>query len=830
MAAWTLNYDASHRLSSVDRPDGSDNATTTVAYGVPISGSSAPVDLSVATAATWSQSSDLPLTGTAVFGPNHVPAAAPTSTDWPYASISYLDVNGQTVNSAQYGAGQWLVDTTRYDQHGNTVTPAQAAELLASTSVYNADGSELLDSYGPIHPVQLSNGTLIDARSHSHTTYDEGAPSTGGPYQLTTTATSTVQDITGTDYDARITHTGYGIINSADPNEKSGWELRKATTTTTQMGTSPNPSADLIRTTRYDLNGKTIELWLPTASSSGGTAGATITSYYTATGTGPCVSVALAGMLCSTGPAAQPTTGNPLPVTTTTYNLYNQPLVVSETAASTVRTTTTSYDTAGRTTSTTVAVTPSASGGTALPSVTTSYDTSTGLATTVTGGGKTLTTGYDALGRVTSYTDATGNTATTTYDNTGHVLTVSDGKGTRSYTYDSAIEHRGMVTSEDLGVGAAPGTITVSYDASGNAAAVTYPNGLIATTDYDNTDTATSLTYTRMGSTWIGFTQTPGSDGNTAAQTGPASSQQFGHDAAGRLTQTQDTVPDSVSGTVACTTRVYNLDKNSNRVGLDSYPDDGSNPTTGNCTTSTTPTTWTGSYDEADRLAKTGYSYDTFGRTTTVPAVDAQGIGNHAATTGDLTLGYYANDYVAVQTQGGRTLGFTLDPLQNRVIDTTDSGGTNNTNHYADSSDSPAWTTTGTTTWTRNLIGPFGLVGTIDQTGIVTVDLPNMHGDIVATSADDPAATGISSYSEATEFGTPRIPASALDTYGWLGTRLRSSDSLGGLTIMGVRMYSSSLGRFLSVDPVRGGNDNAYGYPSNPLNSTDLTGKTALPD
>ena len=75
---------------------------------------------------------------------------------------------------------------------------------------------------------------------------------------------------------------------------------------------------------------------------------------------------------CKTLPAAQPgTSGLPdLPVTQTSYDRYNQPATVTETVGSTTRTTTTTYDTAGRATD--VAVTSTV--GTALPSVHTGYD------------------------------------------------------------------------------------------------------------------------------------------------------------------------------------------------------------------------------------------------------------------------------------------------------------------------------------------------------------------------------------------------------------------------------------------------------------------------
>ncbi len=41
---------------------------------------------------------------------------------------------------------------------------------------------------------------------------------------------------------------------------------------------------------------------------------------------------------------------------------------------------------------------------------------------------------------------------------------------------------------------------------------------------------------------------------------------------------------------------------------------------------------------------------------------------------------------------------------------------------------------------------------------------------------------------------------------------------------MGVRLYKPDTGRFLSVDPVFGGNDNPYVYPADPVNMYDLNG------
>ena len=260
-------------------------------------------------------------------------------------------------------------------------------------------------------------------------------------------------------------------------------------------------------------------------------------------------------------------------------------------------------------------------------------------------------------------------------------------------------------------------------------------------------------------------------------------------------------------------------------------------------------------FDEADRLTNAGYTYDGFGRTRTLPAKDtdqAAHVGGAGGQPENVAVDYYADDMVASLSQvvpdgdTGSTKSLTntyaLDASERVSVITAATNGVvlrESTNHYASGGDSPAWTSVKTranatdpwaTAWSRFVAGTDGLGLVESSDGSSKIQITNMHDDVVTQIDNTTTFAGLTTYAEQTEYGIARDPDVKVEgNYGWLGGHQRSTDTVDGLTLMGARLYNPMSGRFLSMDPVPGGNDNTFTYPPDPVNMTDLSGEWGIP-
>lgn len=878
---WRFEYSGEGAVKRIlraqDAAVGTGDAQWTIDYDLPLASDDDGLpNMSASATTAWGQSAaDAPVSGAAVFGPDKIPASAPTAAEYEFADLFYFTQSGRIANSAAYGAGAWQIDSVSYNSDGNAVwnLPAEgrsralsegqtveessgAADKYATFTVYNSAGTRVEETYGPMRNLLLKDGTPMAGRTVTQTVYDDeadiglmpGRPTADVPehgFGLSVEERTSVTDRTspgasGSLFDTTKIQYRYDPVVTGDGD---GWELGAPTRTRVQDGDTWHVALN-----RFDSEGASIESRTPQGTEILNGAGSDTRSLrsvnYSADGSAALAECrnkpAWVGLTCWSGPSGQPATGHSIPeVHVTGYSVLLEPTRVEERSDGAARVRLTEFRASGQIVSEQVTTSGLDVPDRAVPPAVSTYSVTTGLFTSVSDGTHTETTSYDSWGREVSQTDGAGNTATTEYDQAGRVVKESDGKGTYTYVYDGTDstglkERRGLLTAMQVDLpSGTPSNFSGAYDSAGTLTQQKYPGGLMATWTHDVEGSATALDYTFEGDPVVGFSRQFDSAGQARTVSGPVSSQVHQYDGRNRLTKVEDTY----SG--QCTTRSYTLTGDSNRTSLRTY-DPGLG---GECQSSALGSEVSLQFDAADRITTNGYTYDKLGRTTTIPADHTVNQGGET-----VTATYHSNDMVATLAQKlhqgsalvERGQDFTIDASDRVSITRTLTGGVSleeTINHYADDSDSPAWIETKSrpdasapwdVSWKRyvaDLAG--GLAVTHDSHGATEVQIANLHGDIVGTAAVGSAE--LESYSEQTEYGLARDPGGALDQpYRWHGSAQRSSNTVPGLVLMGVRLYNPSTGRFLTIDPVEGGTDNRYVYTANPINQSDLTGE-AIP-
>ncbi|MGA7704927.1 MAG: hypothetical protein WB998_08540 [Solirubrobacteraceae bacterium] len=798
------------------------SAETTIEYGVSLEGSEPKESpgrpsMTSTSVAKWGQM-DAPIEATAV-QPSDARQGWPASS-YTRATIYYLDAAGRLVNMSRPStASHGSISTTEYNETNDVVRTLSAdnrqtaleagsksAEVAKSLSSYfsyreecskesenkheaeGLPGARLCDIEGPQHEIKYMAGKEQReslARLHTKYFYDESSFE-GKTYNLQTKSVTLAElsNEAKEEVEGRVTKTSYSGQSNV------GWKLRAPTSVTVDP-----EGKKLTTTTLYnEITGQVTETRAP-AGAAGGTAHDTKFIYYTAEanteGYSSCgVHPEWSGLLCEKLPAKQPSTGPKLPVVTTTYNMFNEPLTVTETFGSTVRTRTMTYDEAGRMATSETSSTADA----ALPKVTYEYNSTTGVlekqSTTVSGKTHTIASVYDKLGHLVEYTDADGNITKYRFGGpeSDYVLEeVADGSnggtGKQTFTYNETTKVPEEMTDSAAGV------FKASYDAEGKMVSEVYPNAMCANSQYNSTGEATRIEYLKTSNcleagapVWYSETRSPAVRGETLSRSSTLAGESYAYDTVGRLVEAQETP----SGE-GCTVRLYGYDEESDRTSQTTRTPGGG----GKCATEG-GTVVEHTYDEGDHIADTGVGYDSFGNITNLPAGDAEG---H-----ELATSFYVDGAVASQSQNGVSSSYALDP-EGRVRETV-SGASTIVTHYDGPGQAVAWTGEAVGKSTRNIPGIDGSLAATQTNGAEAVlQLHDLDGDVVATASLNASATKVLSTYNSTEFGVPNAGKEP-PKFAWLGAAGIASSLPSGVITYGATSYVPQIGRSLQGEQV----------------------------
>jgi RHS repeat-associated protein len=536
----------------------------------------------------------------------------------------------------------------------------------------------------------------------------------------------------------------------------------------------------------------------------------------------------------------------------------------------------TSYDARGRVTTVKHAATSTGVGGpSGEPARTVSYNyavggdpltTSVGDDTPISGSpnGDTVTTVSDLDGNTVKYTDVWGTVTTSSYNQADQLLTTkSTPPGGAASTLGYAYDVDGNLTKETLN----GSTIAVvSYGSTDLVTSVSYPNSgggvgngtSLSSITRDAANRQTGLTWSFAGSSTV-------SDQNVLSQSGrvlqdsvvdnggtPQTST-YSYDTAGRLTSAA--IPGHVLsygfGPASCGADA-SAGKDGNRTSyIDAHTVAG--------VTNTTSVAYC--YDNADRLTGTTVAGAPFGAapvlagnlTATGPGASlVYDVAGETTTLANESLIYDSTGrHIGTTTTGASpvTVTYVRDVTDRIVAQTTNT--TTVRYSYTGDGDSADYTLTTSNVVSEHTLGlPGGVTVSIRGADVGSAEAwsySNLHGDDIVTADATGARTGaVSSYDPfgdpidpvtgnigtvPADTATPSNTAVSGTSYGWEGSHQKLDENAGDISTieMGDRQYVPLVGRFLTVDPIEGGNPNDYIYPNDPNNTDDLTGDKGSP-